>query len=178
LKNEGNLDELAAESARVEVYKLILNAIYGFTIVNSDKHREAELFDVKEDKNLIRRRISSPRFLGMLNVGEKVVVNQMKTAYTLDYPLMIGSAILFESKLLTANYIFHLYDWLKGTDMELHPCFYDTDSCCISIQNLKKIFQSINLLTSSTTKSILFLTHSANVSEYQMPETHGIRVYD
>jgi hypothetical protein len=34
LDAEGKKDELAAESARVEVYKLILNSIYGFTIVN------------------------------------------------------------------------------------------------------------------------------------------------
>jgi hypothetical protein len=144
---------------------------------STDRHKEADLLDVKTEKGVkaLRKRISSPRFLGMLRVGDKAVVNQMKSNYSLEYPLMIGSAILFESKLLTADYIFTLYDKLQGTDMELHPCFYDTDSCCISIKNFKKHYKSIDEFTYKFNKEeyVLFDT-SDNIPEYQMPETHSI----
>jgi hypothetical protein len=176
--------ELSAESTRVEIYKLILNAIYGYTIVNSDRHKEAVMIEPCDDnsRRLLRRKISDPRFISMSKVGNKFILSQMKKSYTSEYPLMIGSAILWESKLLTANYIFGLYDWIEklnseipnGVQMVIHPCFYDTDSCFISIKNFKHHFSSYQEFTFKFNKEVFKVFDTSGYDEeYRMPETEG-----
>jgi hypothetical protein len=172
--------EYDAVCARIIVYKLILNAIYGFCIVNSDKHKQADLLDIEKERQLLLRRVSGPRFLGMLRVGDRVVVNQMKASYTLEYPLMIGAAILSESKLYTARYIFSLYDYLKKLKPELtiHPCFYDTDSCYISIGGFRKEFKSIqDFCYRFNTEVYQLFDTSSFPKELQHPETHNALGY-
>ena len=170
--------EYDAVCARIIVYKLILNAIYGFCIVNSDKHKQADLLDIEKQRELLLRRISSPSFLGMLRVGDKVVVNQQKASYTLEYPLMIGSAILFESKLLTARYVFALHDYLKPKGLEVHPLFYDTDSVYISIKGFRKEFNSIADFCFRFNNEVYKLFDTSGFSkEMQHPETHNALGY-
>ena len=179
-------EELAAEKTRITVYKILLNALYGYTIVNSDKHKTAELFDIENDVETIHKRVSSPRFLSMINVGEKVVVNQMKSSYTLEYPLMLGSAILFESKLLTARFMYALYDWFKKINaeepecdpVEIHPCMMDTDSCVLSIKNFKQIWESYDHFAYDFNNGVYKLFDTCCSEEkYQMPETHDALGY-
>lgn len=167
-------EEYDAVCARIIVYKLILNAIYGFCIVNSDSHKQADLLDLASQRELLLRRISSPGFLGMLRVGERVVVNMQKASYTLEYPLMLGSAILWESKLLTARYIFSLHEYLKPKGMSVHPCFYDTDSAYISIKGFRKEYKSIQDFCFRFNSEVYKLFDTTGFpAEMQHPETHN-----
>lgn len=171
-------EEYDAICARIIVYKLILNAIYGFCIVNSDKHKNADLLDLATQRDLLLRRISSPGFLGMLRVGNKVVVNQQKASYTLEYPLMLGSAILWESKLLSARYIFSLYEYLKPKGLTVHPCFYDTDSCYVSIAGFRKEFKSIQDFCFRFNNEVYKLFDTSGFpEELQHKETHNALGY-
>ena len=166
--------ELPGVLAKLAIAKLILNAIYGFSLVNVENHSEAQLLDIK-DSDKIQKQASSLRFKSMIKVGDRVVMNRMKTTYSFDYPMHIGSAILFESKLLMARYIQGLQDWLPkvSPDLEIHPCFTDTDSYCMSIKNFKDHFESIDEFTHRFNNEVypLFDT-TGNIPKYQMPETH------
>ena len=173
--------EYKAECSRITVYKVILNALYGYTIVNSDKHKEVELFDVETDNELLHKRVSSPRFISMIQCGKKAVVSQMKASYTLEYPLMIGSAILFESKLMTAKFMYSLYDHLEkmGNGLEIHPCMMDTDSVVLSIKNFKNHWKNYDHFAYEFNQNVypLFDTSGAEDPQYQMPETHDALGY-
>jgi len=172
-------DKLAAVLSRLASVKVQLNAIYGFTITNVSRQTEVEMIDTKYiDK--IRKRISSCRFKSLLVTGEKVLVNKQKSTYELSYPLMLGTAILYESKLLMTRFIYGIWDFLKGKSkpdfpLSFHPCMTDTDSYFFSIGNFKKYWSSIDHFAYefNTTCFPVFDTSAHNDVSLQNPETHS-----
>jgi hypothetical protein len=165
----------------IVVIKLILNSIFGYSVVNSDRHSEIQMLDVtEEDDNLeIKKAISKNSFKSLIAVDKKVLINKAKATYTLEYPLMIGSAILWESKILTANFVYGVYDYIEKLSvgsphpMELHITFMDTDSVVYSIRNFYRHFQHQSEFSVRFNNEVypVFDT-SFNLAGWQQPETH------
>lgn len=163
---------LKAVEARITAFKIIANGLYGSTIVNQERHSETEMLDVTETKSL-KKRVSSLRFKSLYHAGGKVLVNSMKSSYSLSYPLSLGSAILWESKLLMTRFVYSLYDYLKEHGLEFNPMMTDTDSYIFHIPRFTEKFKSIDQFTYLFNKNCypVFDT-SFNEAEYQQPETH------
>ena len=165
--------KLAALESMIVAFKIFLNGLYGSTIVNQERHSETALFSV-DDTEKLRKNISSFRYKSLLHLDEKVLLNKTKKSYQLEYPLMLGSAILFESKLIIAKWVFTLYDWLKKQfGLTLEAQMTDTDSYIFHIPNFKKCFDSIDQMCYFFNKecySAFDTTFSAK--QYQQPKTH------
>lgn len=180
--------ELSALESRISVFKLILNAIYGQCIINSDLHSEVKMFDIDtvddEDpllENLgLKKAISSMRFKSLLKVGDKCMVSMMKSSYDLPYPLMVGSAILFESKLLMSRFIYTMYDWLETMEpkdgeekVSLFSIYTDTDSSVFQLKNIQNHFKSRQEFGYAFNKQCYSLFDTTGWdAKYSMPETH------
>ena len=165
--------KLAALESKITAYKLLLNGLYGSTIVNQEKHSETALFSV-DDTEKLRKNISSFRYKSLLHLDKKVLVNKTKKSYQLEYPLMLGSAILFESKLIIAKWVFTLYDWLKKEfDLTFDAQMTDTDSYIFHIPNFKNCFDSIDQMCYYYNQEC-YSAFDTTFSEkrYQQPETH------
>ena len=165
--------KLAALESKIAAYKILLNGLYGSTIVNQEKHSETTLFSV-DDTEKLRKNISSFRYKSLLHLSEKVLVNKTKKSYQLEYPLMLGSAILFESKLIIAKWVFTLYDWLKKEfELSFDAQMSDTDSYILHIPDAKPCFDSIDQLAYYFNKECYSAFDTTfSTKAYQQPETH------
>ena len=174
--------ELSALESRIAVFKLILNAIYGQCIINSDRHSEVAVYDIDKEsedpllENIkLKTTISSMRFKSLLKIEDKCIVSTMKSSYDLSYPLMLGSAILFESKLIMSKFVYKMYDWLQGfKDVSMVPLMTDTDSYVFHIKNIQQYFpkgrQQFGYTFNKECYSCFDTTGWSE--EFSMPETH------
>ena len=170
-----NLDCLIA------TIKIKLNGLYGYSIVQQEKHSEIALLDLS-NINEIKQCVNSLRFKSLLKVDNKVIINQQKKYYELSYPLFLGSAILWKSKEILATFIYKLYDYIEllnekigneNDKMKLDIQVSDTDSVIFSIQNFRKHFANKSIFTYKFNTEIyqaFDTTH--NTKDYQQPETH------
>lgn len=175
----GDLEKLAAVCSRLASVKVQLNAIYGFTITNVSKQSEVEMFD-ESDTKTIRNRISSCRFKSLLRSGEKVIMSKQKGSYELSYPIPLGTAILYESKLLMTKFIYGIWDFLQEKSrvefpLSFHPCMTDTDSYFFSIGNFGHYWASIDEFSFefNENKYKVFDTSAHADPKLQHPETHS-----
>jgi hypothetical protein len=81
------------------------------------------------------------RFKSLYQADQKVLINSMKASYDLSYPLSIGSAILWESKIMMGTFVYSLYDFLQEKGLELNSLFTDTDSFAFHVPGFYKVFK-------------------------------------
>jgi hypothetical protein len=163
---------LAAVEARIVAYKILANGLYGSTIVNQERHSETKMVDTSNKKS-IKNSISSLRFKSLYHAGDKTLINSTKSTYSLSYPLSLGSAILWESKIIMIRFVYSLYDYLGKHGLKMNPLITDTDSYYTHIPDFLTKFDSIDQFTFKFNNEVykVFDT-TANKPEYQMPETH------
>ena len=165
-------NEIDAISSKIEAYKIILNGAYGACLISVDKHTEVEMLKSTEVDKL-RKRISSFRHKSLLHLEDIVLLNRFKTSYQLSYSLSVGSAILFESKLIIARWVFQLYEWLKTKGLGFESIMTDTDSYIFNIVDFHNVFSSVDEFTFLFNQECYSaFDTSFNKPEYQMPETH------
>ena len=143
-KNPEMSGEAKKLKSKIIAIKLMLNGIYGFNLVNASEFSENEIID-SENQALLKKRVSSTNFKSMLVLDKKCIVNKQVPKIQLIYSTMIGSCILWESKLLTLRFAYSLYDWLykiSGRKDLLVGCMSDTDSYMYCIRDFKKLFES------------------------------------
>lgn len=165
---------IAVLETRIALTKLILNSLYGYTLVNSDLHSEIEVHTVDDENASLKKAISRSNFKSMLVVDRKVVLQKAKSKNTLEYPLMVGAAILWESKLLTARFVYGLYEYLQGfpgTKLVIH--MFDTDSVIYSIENFFDHFKHQSEFSVRFNREVFpVFDTSFNLEGWQQPETH------
>ena len=162
----------AALSSRIVAYKILLNGAYGSCLVNVERHSETEMYS-STDTEKLRKNISSFRYKSLLHLDGKVLMNKARSSYKLEYPLMLGSAILWESKLINAKFIFAMYDWLKSKGLTFNIIYVDTDSVVYHIPNFSSVFESNEQMKWTFNKDCyLAFDTSGNEEKYQHPETH------
>ena len=164
--------ELKAVEARIIAYKILLNGLYGSTIVNQERHSETKMVDTSNKKS-IKNSISSLRFKSMYHAGGKTLINSTKSSYSLSYPLSLGSAILWESKIIMIRFVYSLYEYLKKHGLTMNPLITDTDSYYVHIPDFLTKFDSIDQFTFKfNSECYKVFDTTANKPEFQMPETH------
>jgi hypothetical protein len=145
---------LSAVECRIACAKIKANGLYGATIINQDRHSETEMIESTNVK-LLKKRISSLRFKSLYMADKMVLINSDKASYNLSYPLSLGSAILWESKIMMGTFVYTLYEYLKSNGLKMNPMMTDTDSFCVHVPNFKR---SLQAMTSSHYVSMLRLT--------------------
>lgn len=179
--------ELAGLEARIVVFKLILNAIYGQCIINSDRHSEVSMVnldsssdDPLNDNLSLKKLISSMRFKSLIKVDNKAIVSMMKPTYDLSYPLMCGSAILFGSKIIVAKFVYALYDYLQTFNEDpskeqvfMSPMMTDTDSYMFQVHNIQQYEPSRQKFAFDFNNKCYSVFDTTGYAEkYRMPDTH------
>ena len=130
--------EVSNLETKKECTKVILNGLYGAQLVNQERHSEAEIHRLKDDKSSahFQRSISTTRFKSLMAVDENIaIVNSMKVKYQHCYLRQIGSAILWESKLIVLKLVYKLYDFASKYGMTLNSIYSDTDSYYYYLDN-------------------------------------------
>lgn len=164
--------QIAVVECLIACAKIKANGLYGATIINQDRHSETEMINVEETK-LLKKRISSLRFKSLYHADQKVLINSEKTSYNLSYPLSLGSAILWESKVMMGNFVYELYEFLKADGLQMNALMTDTDSFCLHIPNFHDVFDSYDQMSVvfNEERYRVFDT-SFNAPEFQDPTTH------
>ena len=176
MKEHGETPELKAQLANVECRiacaKIKANGLYGATIINQDRHSETEIVDVTNTK-ILKKRISSLRFKSLYQADQKVLVNMDKNVYNLSYPLSLGSAILWESKVMMGTFVYALYDYLRSLRLEMFSLMTDTDSFCCQVPKFTTVFSSFDEFSMRfNTDCYRVFDTSFNKPEFQDPTTH------
>lgn len=144
-------EEVTVIKTRILLAKIILNALYGFTITNVMKMSDVTIESI--DSHLLRKRVSSLKLKSMLKVGDSVVLNSHKSSISFDYPIMLGSAILFESKNMMSKAVYGIYDFLEKKGCEMEPLMTDTDSYFFNAKNFKNVWNDYEGFASEYNKT-------------------------
>lgn len=135
-------EEIANLTIVKNLAKVLLNACYGSTIVNSLKFTEVKMLS-NNDEEQIQKQASSFHFKDMLVTDRNTFIHSSLKKNTLNYPLMLGVAILDDSKIQMSKYVMNFYDFITSKGLELLSCYVDTDSYISSvIQKGKVVFQN------------------------------------
>jgi hypothetical protein len=127
-KKEAFNNACNAIAGKIAVTKLTLNGCYGSTVIRQDRHSDTKLYDTTSDLKALKGAVSSLRFKSLLHAGGKTLINMDKTSYTITSPISLGSAILWESKILMLTFVYSLQAYLKDLGLSVNTLMTDTDS--------------------------------------------------
>ena len=115
------------------IYKILMNSLYGSFL--TDKTRFKDIRICTSQRQAIKLS-NQPNFHSMKIVNENLVIVEMnKKKCIFDSPIMIGSQILFGSKVNLYNYMYNIFSDLFGRKNIIYSC-RDTDSIMLKIDNL------------------------------------------
>ena len=111
------------------LFKLLINAIYGKTMENMSKRFKIRITTNEKD---FLKHVSKPAYIAYRKFGKNLVaIYEKKEKVKLNKPIYVGNAILELSKL--AMYKFY-YDFVKKKCKNPKLLFNDTDSLCIETE--------------------------------------------
>ena len=114
-----------------DYYKLMNNAIFGKTLEDVRKHRNAR---IHTRESVIGRALSHPLFDGRYILNEDaVVMYSKKSKITLNKPMIAGATILDLSKLHMYDFYYNVLQVIFGVS-RLRLLFTDTDSLCFEVE--------------------------------------------
>ena len=109
--------------------KLMINSVFGKTMVNLRKHRDIKLVTTDEKRT---KRISEPNYHKTKRFSENLLAIEMKTTKVkINKPVYLGMSILDISKTLMYKF---WYDYIKPKyEDRAKLCYTDTDSFIIHV---------------------------------------------
>ena len=124
------LRKLAKNDFEKDLFKLMKNSVFGKTMENIRKHRDAKLVTTDKKRSKL---VSEPNYHTINYISEDLSVIEMnKTKVKMNKPIYLGLSILGISKLLMYEF---WYDYMKpkyGNNVKL--CYMDTDSFVMNIE--------------------------------------------
>ena len=104
-------------------FKILANSLFGVMMTKVDKFKD---FKIVTKESQVDKQIKKPNFSCRNNINENLTILEMeKTSVTYNYPILIGSIILQNSKVHIFNYLNRIYPKLFGNYKVL---YLDTDS--------------------------------------------------
>lgn len=114
------------------LYKLLVNAIFGKSIQNQRKEKDIRAVTVWDSRYGAEACIASPDFHSIAEINENhAIIQKKRTEIEIRRPIYIGAAILDISK--TLMYDFH-YSKMKRWVESIELCYMDTDSFIYEIK--------------------------------------------
>ena len=104
-------------------FKILANSLFGVMMTKVDKFKD---FKIVTKELQVDKQIKKPNFSCRNIINENLTILEMeKTSVTYNYPILIGSIILQNSKVHMFNYLYKIYPRLFGNYKMLYQ---DTDS--------------------------------------------------
>ena len=105
-------------------FKILMNSLFGVIMTRCEKFKN---FKIVTNENQVDKQVKKPNFNSRNIINENLAILEMeKTSVVYNYPILIGSIILQNSKVHMYNYLYKIYPKLFGDD---HKVLYmDTDS--------------------------------------------------
>ena len=104
-------------------FRILANSLFGVMMTRCEKFKD---FKVVTKESQVDKQIKKPNFSCRNIINENLTILEMeKTSVTYNYPILIGSIILQNSKVLIFNYLYKFYPKLFG---DYKVLYMDTDS--------------------------------------------------
>ena len=104
-------------------FKILANSLFGVMMTRCEKFKD---FKIVTKELQVDKQIKKPNFSCRNIINENLTILEMeKTSVTYNYPILIGSIILQNSKVHMFNYLYKIYPRLFGNYKVL---YMDTDS--------------------------------------------------
>ena len=104
-------------------FKILANSLFGVMMTRCEKFKD---FKIVTKESQVDKQIKKPNFSCRNIINENLTILEMeKTSVTYNYPILIGSIILQNSKVHMFNYLYKIYPRLFGNYKVL---YMDTDS--------------------------------------------------
>ena len=116
------------------IYKILMNSLYGSFLTDKTRFKDIRICTSRRQGVKLS---NQPNFHSMKIVNENLVIVEMnKKKVVFDSPILIGSQILFGSKVNLYNYMYNIFPDKFGKENLIYSC-RDTDSIMLKIDNLK-----------------------------------------
>ena len=104
-------------------FKILANSLFGVMMTKVDKFKD---FKIVTKESQVDKQIKKPNFSCRNIINENLTILEMKkTSVTYNYPILIGSIILQNSKVHMFNYLYKIYPRLFG---DYKVLYMDADS--------------------------------------------------
>ena len=104
-------------------FKILANSLFGVMMTRCKKFKD---FKIVTKESQVDKQIKKPNFSCRNIINENLTILEMeKTSVVYNYPILIGSIILLNSKVHMLNYLYKIYPRLFGNYKVL---YMDTDS--------------------------------------------------
>ena len=104
-------------------FKILANTLFGVMMTRCEKCKD---FKIVTKESQVDKQIKKPNFSCRNIINENLTILQMeKISVTYNYPILIGSIILQNSKVYIFNYLYKIYPRLFG---DYKVLYMDTDS--------------------------------------------------
>ena len=104
-------------------FKILANSLFGITMTRCEKFKD---FKIVTKESQVDKQIKKPHFSCRNIINENLTILEMeKTSVVYNYPILIGSIILQNSKVHMFNYLYKIYPNLFG---DYKVLYMDTDS--------------------------------------------------
>ena len=104
-------------------FKILANSLFGVMMTRCEKFKD---FKIVTKESQVDKQIKKPNFSCRNIINENLTILEMeKTSVTYNYPILIGSIILQNSKVHMFNYLYKIYPRLFG---DYKVLYMDTDS--------------------------------------------------
>ena len=116
-------------------YKILMNSLYGSMLTRVENFRDFKIITNSKQADFYTKRSN---FDSRVIINEDLTIvemNKIKCVY--NSPILIGSVILQNSKVLLFDYIYNKFPRLFGKE-NMKIGYVDTDSIIFKIENMKK----------------------------------------
>ena len=104
-------------------FKILANSLFGVMMTRCEKFKD---FKIVAKESQVNNQTKKPNFSSRNIINENLTILEMeKTTVTYNYPILIGSIILQNSKVHMFNYLYKIYPRLFG---DYKVLYMDTDS--------------------------------------------------
>ena len=105
-------------------FKILANSLFGVTMTRCEKFKD---FKIVLNEQQVDENVKKPKFNSRNIINDNLAILEMeKLSVVYNYPILIGSIILQNSKVHMYNYLYKIYPKLFGDDYEV--LYMDTDS--------------------------------------------------
>ena len=105
-------------------FKILMNSLFGVTMTRVERFKNFKIVTTEEQ---VDKQVKKPNFNSMNIINDNLSILEMeKTSVVYNYPILIGSIILQNSKVHMYNYLYKIYPKLFGYDYKV--LYMDTDS--------------------------------------------------
>ena len=104
-------------------FKILANSLFGVMMTRCEKFKD---FKIVTKESQVDKQIKKPNFSCRNIINKNLIILKMeKTSVVYNYPILIGSIILQNSKVHMFNYLYKIYPKLLG---DYKVLYMDTDS--------------------------------------------------